>query len=80
MGSKKLEIYTVISTKDSKTTFFKFPTNGNIMIFEGRRIFYGPIKILFFESKVLWLSNAVFRLFLRPLKIKLHQFEISFRN
>ena len=39
---KKLENYNVIATKDSKTTFFKFPTNENIMIFEGRRIFYGP--------------------------------------
>ena len=80
MGSKKLENYTVISTKDSKRTFFKFLTIENIMIFEGRRIFYGPIKILFYESKVLWLSNAVFRMFLRPLEIKLYQFEISFRK
>ena len=77
MGSEKLEIYIVISTKDSKTTFFVFPANENIMIFEGCRIFYGPIKILFFESKVLWLSNAVFGMFVRPLEMKLCKFECS---
>ena len=77
MGSEKLEIYTVISTKDSKTTFFMFPANENIMIFEGRRIFYGPIKILFLKSNVLWLPNAVFGMFLRPLEMKSCSLECS---
>ena len=77
MGSEKLEIYTVISTKYSKTTFFMFPANENIMIFEGRRIFYGPIQILFFKSKVLWLRNSVFGMFLRPLEMKLYSLECS---
>ena len=77
MGLKKLGNYTVISTKDSKTTFFMFPANEYVMIFEGRRIFYGSMKILFFESKVLWLSNAVFGMFLRRLEMKLCKLECS---